>query len=213
MRIVAGELKGRSFVAPAGEDTRPTTDRVREAVFSTLFSQLGGWGGVRVLDLFAGSGAFGFEALSRGAEHAVGVDNGRAAQRAIESNAAALGLGGRYTLVRRDVAQSFAQLSGLGPFDLIFLDPPYALPSGEVAALLSELAERGDIAPGAIVGYEHQRRAGISWPVGFEQLRVKQYGYSAVSYAMYREEGIAGEGTGTSEIPADEYPTEEGGAQ
>lgn len=213
MRIVAGDLKGRAFVAPAGQDTRPTTDRVREAVFSTLFSELGGWGGVRALDLFAGSGAFGFEALSRGAETAVGVDSGRAAQRAIDTNVASLGLSDRYTLVRRDAAQSIAQLRTLGPFDLVFLDPPYAVTPHEVADLLAALAHAGALADGAIVGYEHQRRADPAWPAEFEPLRTKKYGYSAVSYSMYRGGRSVG-GTDTAvNVPTSSQAIEEGGTQ
>lgn len=211
MRIVAGDLKGRTFVAPAGQDTRPTTDRVREAVFSTLYSELGGWSDVRVLDLYAGSGAFGFEALSRGAARAVGIDNGKTAQRAIEANVGSLGLADRYSLVRRDVSQSLGQLGMIGPFDLIYLDPPYAIPATEVSRILLALAEAGAIAPAAVVGYEHQRRSEVIWPDGFVPLRDKQYGYSAVSYAMYRGEDADSVERDSSDTPADDQSTEEGG--
>lgn len=186
MRVVGGELRGRTFVAPAGEDTRPTTDRVREAVFSTLFSELGGWQGVRVLDLYAGSGAFGIEALSRGAASAVGVDDGRAAQKAIGANVASLGLSGRYTMVGGSVERSLSRISSLGPYDLVYLDPPYALSEDRALAVLTELHRVRALSKGAVVGYEHQRRVEPTWPEGFDHLRTKRYGYTSVSYATYR---------------------------
>lgn len=192
MRIVAGDLKGRTFVAPTGQDTRPTTDRVREAVFSTLYSELGSWRGLRVLDLFAGSGAFGFEALSRGAEFAVGVDDGRAAQKAIALNVKALGLEDRYQLVARDARRAAGQVAHLGPFGLVFLDPPYAVSSEVVCTMLSSLSEAGCFAPGAVIGYEHERKTEAIWPPAFESLRTKEYGYSSVSYAIYRGETASG---------------------
>lgn len=212
MRIVAGDLKGRSFVAPVGQDTRPTTDRVREAVFSTLYSELGGWEGVRVLDLFAGSGAFGFEALSRGAERALGVDSGRAAQKAIRSNVEKLQLKDRYQVIGREVAQAFPQIVGAGPFDLIYLDPPYATVSEEVVAVLARLAEAGAISDGAIVGFEHRRKVSVPWPDSFDSLRNKEYGYTAVSYSIYR--GGSGAQAVRSAAPSqDEPPIEEGDCQ
>lgn len=195
MRIVAGELKGRTFVAPAGQDTRPTTDRVREAVFSTLFSELGGWAGVRVLDLYAGSGAFGFEALSRGAMRAVGVDDGKAAVRAITANAASLGVGERYTLVRGSVETSLGAIGAAGPFDLVYLDPPYSVEPTQVESVLGSLVGVGALADGAVIGYEHQRKTKPLWPAGFQQFRTKEYGYTAVSYAMYRDVAT-GDGSG-----------------
>jgi len=118
LRVVAGQLGGRRLTAPSGRGTRPTSDRVREA----LFSILGPLGGTRVLDLFAGSGALGIEALSRGAQDATFVDRNRRATAAIERNLAALELD-MATVHRRDALAFLSSVSG--PWDLVFLDPPY----------------------------------------------------------------------------------------
>jgi 16S rRNA (guanine966-N2)-methyltransferase len=152
MRVVAGRLGGRRLTAPAGRSTRPTSDRVREA----LFSILGDVEGARVLDLFAGSGALGIEALSRGAAQATFVDSAPAAVRAVRDNLAALGLDDAE--VRRADARAFlrtAKKSG-HEYDLVFLDPPYRLAAGlgrEISPLLSSV-----LASGARVVWESDRR-------------------------------------------------------
>ncbi len=120
MRVVAGELRGRRIVAPVGRDTRPTTDRVREAIFNALGSA-GLLEGALVADLYAGSGALGIEALSRGAEHCVFVENDRAAVATLEENLDHLGLGARSRVLRSSVA---AVIGGLD-VDLVLADPPY----------------------------------------------------------------------------------------
>ncbi len=125
MRIVAGELKSREIVAPSGDKTRPTSDRVREAIFSYLFSRRGEWEGAAVLDLYAGSGALAFEALSRGAARASLVEIDRRAQRAIEDNILAFRLGGRARLLRASAESAPQMLTGQ-KFDVVFADPPYA---------------------------------------------------------------------------------------
>jgi 16S rRNA (guanine966-N2)-methyltransferase len=130
MRIIAGEYKGRRLASPAGRDTRPTADRVREA----LFSILGPLDGERVLDLFAGSGALGIEALSRGADEAVFVDSDRRATDAISRNLEALGV---LAPVHRRDALGYLRAASEGPFDLVFLDPPYSSAS-ELAGSLSQ---------------------------------------------------------------------------
>ncbi len=130
MRIIAGVWRGRPIAAPAGASTRPTADRVRETMFSMLVSRLGSFEGLRVADLFAGSGALGLEALSRGAAHATFLDNDRKAIAAIRANAERLGAG---ELVRV-MAGSALALPRAEPFDLIFADPPYAPGSGSAAA-------------------------------------------------------------------------------
>jgi len=150
MRIVAGELRGRRIMAPAGRATRPTAERTREA----LFSILGDISGARVLDLFAGSGALGLEALSRGAEHATFVDDAQDAVGVIIANIAALELHERATVVRAD-----ARLAPRwdGPFDLVFVDPPYA-EAGELGPLLAhELPSQ--LSPGGRVVTESDHRA------------------------------------------------------
>ena len=126
MRIIAGEWRGRPLQAPAGQGTRPTADRTRETLFSMLTSRLGSFEGLRVADLYAGSGALGLEALSRGAAHATFVENERGALSAIRANIATLKADGR-TDVR---PLSATNLAPAQPFDLIFADPPYAPGSG-----------------------------------------------------------------------------------
>src|SRR5688500_15703510 len=126
MRIIAGEWRGRKLVAPAGMDTRPTADRTRETLFSMLASRLGSFEDLRVADLYAGSGALGLEALSRGAAFACFVEQDASAVAAIRSNAATLGAGIRAQVMSR----SAATLPASQPFDLIFADPPYAAGSG-----------------------------------------------------------------------------------
>lgn len=152
MRIVAGAWGGRRIAAPAGRDTRPTSDRVREA----LFSILGPLDGLRVLDLFAGSGALALEALSRGAARAVLVERDPAALRAIRANVEALGAPAE--IRRRDARAALGQAREAGEtYDLVFLDPPYR----RAAALAAELADvlPAVLAPGARVVCESDRRA------------------------------------------------------
>jgi 16S rRNA (guanine(966)-N(2))-methyltransferase RsmD len=150
MRIVAGTHGGRRLIAPRGRDTRPTSDRVREALFSILGERVDG---ARVLDLFAGTGALGLEALSRGAAEATFVDRDAAAVAAVRANLEALGL--RAAVHRRD-ALAFLR-GGAGPFDLAFLDPPYR----EAAALAPRLADTlpAALAADALVVSESDRRA------------------------------------------------------
>ena len=139
MRIIAGEFRGRKLDAPRGDGTRPTTDRVRESLMSALVSLRDGLDGAVVLDAFAGSGALSLEALSRGADTAVLCERDRDAAAVIERNIAALRLGrDRARLVRGDVLKRGAAAPGR-PFDLVFLDPPYATDPAEVFGLLSRL--------------------------------------------------------------------------
>ena len=156
MRIVGGALKGRRFPAPRGKGTRPTSERVREALASALEAR-GAIAGARVLDLFAGTGALAYEALSRGAERAVLVDSDPGVQRGLKASAKALGLTERVTLRRDDLfgADAGAKLEGLGPFDLVFIDPPYARLQ-ELTALLEGLP--GLLADGAFVVLERASR-------------------------------------------------------
>ncbi len=129
MRIIAGAWRGRPLIAPAGVATRPTADRVRETLFSMLISRLGTFEGLRVADLFAGSGALGLEALSRGAATATFIDNDPRSVAAIKANAAALNAGDR-AVVRGGSALALPKAE---PFDLVFADPPYTAGSGSAA--------------------------------------------------------------------------------
>lgn len=186
MRIVGGEWRRRPIKAPKGDLTRPTTDRVREALFSALTSRLGlDLGQAVVLDAFAGSGALGLEALSRGASRAVLAEHHRSALSALKDNVAALGAGGRARVVQGDVF-SLAGRGGLGgPFSLILLDPPYTLDQAKVGRLLDVLAESGAVAEGAWVTWEHASGAQMPWPEGFVVDSVKKYGSTEIDIASY----------------------------
>jgi len=153
MRIISGIWRGRPLAAPAGLDTRPTADRTREALFSMLASRLGSFEGVRVLDLFAGTGALGLEALSRGAAQATFVERDRAAVDALKANIAKLEAAA-LTEVRPQGVESLGPRAG-GGFDLVLLDPPYGTGAG--GALIERLARLGWIAPHALVSVETGR--------------------------------------------------------
>lgn len=155
MRIVGGNFKGRAIAAPQGRDTRPTSDRARESIFNVLAHAdwSPGIEGRRVLDLFAGSGALGLEAMSRGAAFALFVETESAARGAIRDNIEALGLFGTTRIHRRDATDLGVKPAGLGdPFDLVFLDPPYGKGLGERA--LARLGEGGWITPEALIMLE-----------------------------------------------------------
>ena len=168
MRIVAGQWRGRPLVAPQGQDTRPTADRVREALFSMLASRLGSFEGLQVADLFAGSGALGLEALSRGAAHCVFVENDRRAVEAIRANIAALGASGEV------LARSAEHAALPAPADLVFLDPPYG--SGLAPAVLAKLA----LAPGGWVSVETGRGEAVA-AEGYEVDAERTYGKARIT--------------------------------
>jgi len=162
MRIIAGEWRGRKLVAPAGRETRPTADRTRETLFSMLASRLGSFDRLRVADLFAGSGALGLEALSRGAAHATFIENDRAALQAIETNVKALSAGERVE-VR---PMSAARLPTAQPFDLLFADPPYEAGSG--TAVAAAVAKAGWLAARGWMAVETHRGDAVDPPRGWE---------------------------------------------
>jgi len=178
-RIVAGSVGGRRLAVPPGDRTRPTSDRAREALFGTLGALLD-LAGARVLDLYAGSGAVGLEAVSRGAAHALLVDADARAAAAAAGNARALGLADRVTVRRDRVERVLA--ADPEPADLVFADPPYALSDDAVAGVLA-LLTGGWLAPGAVVVVERSRRgAGPRWPEGVEALKERRYGEGALWY-------------------------------
>ena len=162
MRIIAGEWRGRKLVTPAGRQTRPTADRTRETLFSMLASRLGSFDEFRVADLFAGSGALGLEALSRGAGHATFVETDRAALKAIEANVAAFGADSRVAI--RSVSAN--NLPKSHPFDLVFADPPYEPGSG--TAVAAAVAKSGWLPPGGWMAIETHRGDAVSPPEGWE---------------------------------------------
>lgn len=185
MRIISGEFRGRTLAAPKGDGTRPTTDRVRESVMSSVFSARGGFEDAQVLDAFAGSGALGLEALSRGAAHAVFYERAPEAHKVLLKNVEKMGLEPRRaTVTRADVLERAPQFSR-PPFDLIFLDPPYAYAANEVLGMVEGLIARGVVAHGAIVVYEHalssnDEAAEAAAEHGFELAQRKKYGDTTV---------------------------------
>jgi 16S rRNA (guanine966-N2)-methyltransferase len=189
-RIVAGTVGGRTIAVPP-KGTRPTSDRVREAIFSRL-EHLDVLAGGRVLDLYAGSGALGLEAASRGAAEVVLVDSARRAADVARRNVADLGLSGTVRVVA-DTAERYAA-GAAGPFDIVFLDPPYDLTEAALATVLEHLAAPGVLAPGAVVVVERSTRSPEpAWPAGLEAYARKDYGETAVHYA----EPVEVRGTGS----------------
>jgi 16S rRNA (guanine966-N2)-methyltransferase len=191
VRIVAGTLRGRRLRAPSGTSTRPTTDRVREAVFSALVSHSSpNLGGGPVLDAFAGSGALGLEALSRGAGPVTFVEKERDAFSAVADNVRSLGVERQCRIVRGDVFSLARRGISGGPFALLLLDPPYTLDQALVSALVCTLADSGSLAEGCLAVWEHGAQSEVVWPAGFEPLAEKRYGTTRVAIAAY--EGSAG---------------------
>jgi 16S rRNA (guanine966-N2)-methyltransferase len=182
-RIVAGTLGGRRLQVPRGDTTRPTSERVREALFSALESR-GAVGGAHVVDLYAGSGALGLEALSRGAASVVLVDSSRQAVEAARRNVKELGLS-RVSVVLSSVGRFLASPPAVAA-DLVFADPPYACGDDDVAAMLTALTERW-LDPGAIVVVERGSRAlEPRWPAGLVRTGVRRYGETTLWQAQYR---------------------------
>lgn len=178
VRIIAGAARGRPLQVPAGQGTRPTADRVKEALFSSLQPLLPGAG---VVDLYAGSGALGLEALSRGAARLTAVESHAGALAALRRNVAATGLGG-VEVVAADVRRALVGPLPGAPFDLALLDPPYRTGDGELAEVLGAL--RAQLAPGATVVVERAARDGeVPWPADLLPGRSRRYGDTAVHRA------------------------------
>ncbi len=181
MRIVGGRFRGRSLAAPSGTLTRPTSDRVREALFNILAHGIEDFEleGARVLDLFAGSGALGLEALSRGAAYCVFVEDNADARGAVRENIEALGLTGASKLWRRD-ATKLGPAAPMQPFQLLFADPPYGKGLGELA--LKAAAEGGWLSPGAVCVLEERADSAIAAPEAFTSLDMRSYGDTALHF-------------------------------
>ncbi len=190
MRIVSGSFRGKTLAAPAGDATRPTSDRARQAIFNILEHAAWSKGvqGVRVIDLFAGSGALGFEALSRGAAFCLFVETDEAARGAIRENVDAMSLFGVTRVHRRDATDLGVRPGADGPaFDLAFLDPPYAKGLGEQA--LARLAAGGWLAPGAVVVFERGASEPAFEVAGFTALDVRDYGAARVHFLRFDDSG------------------------
>jgi 16S rRNA (guanine966-N2)-methyltransferase len=184
-RVIAGAAGGRRLSVPPGHGTRPTSDRAREGLFSSWEAQLGGpagWLGLRVLDLYAGSGAVGLEALSRGAAHVLLVEADARAARTVRHNARQLGLPGaevRHAKAAPTVAGEIPQT----PYDLVFLDPPYVVSDHDLREILLTLRSGGWLTADALATVERSTRGGdFRWPEGFEQLRSRRYGEGTLWY-------------------------------
>ena len=209
MRIIAGELRGRHIDPVPGDETRPTTDRVREAIASSVISNLeDGFEGTCALDAFAGSGALGFEAISRGGAFCVMVDDSQQAIATIKGNAKLLGIGSdRFSAIKGD-AFSLANAGSIGssrePFDIVFLDPPYAIGFERVCELISSLEEHNLLNDGALIVYQcansappkrkkaHKERVKASAGAmleliggNFEYISTRIYGVTQVHYFAY----------------------------
>ncbi len=184
MRIIGGDKRGATIRTPKGWDTRPTTDRVREALFNVLMhsGQAPTLSGARVLDLFAGSGALGLEALSRGAAFALFVDSDAKARAAVRDNLLRLGLQGRAKIWRRD-ATRMGRCAPMPAFDIAFLDPPYGQGLAEQA--LSGLMEGGWLGPGALAVVEESVRAPFSPPQGLEPIDRRTYGDTVLHFLVH----------------------------
>ncbi|MEU4568433.1 16S rRNA (guanine(966)-N(2))-methyltransferase RsmD [Micromonospora sp. NPDC023956] len=181
-RIVAGTLGGRRIAAPPGAGTRPTSDRVREALFSAVEASLD-LAGARVADLYAGSGAVGLEAVSRGAGHVLLVESDPRAARVVRENIALLRAAPAARLVTGKVSTVLAAGPGGGPYDLVFADPPYAVSGREVSAVLAALVDGGWLARDALVVVERASRSGpVEWVDGVTAERSRRYGETTLWY-------------------------------
>ena len=182
-RVIAGRAGGRRLAVPPGNGTRPTSDRAREGLFSTWQSLRGGpLDGERVLDLYAGSGAVGLEALSRGAGHTLLVEADARAARTVRANVKALGLPGAEVKAGRAelIIQSPPPEQ---PYGLVFLDPPYAVTDDDLREILITLRVQGWLAEEALVTVERSTRGGeFRWPDGFEAVRARRYGEGTFWY-------------------------------
>ena len=173
MRVVGGRLRGRNLAAPASREIRPTADRLRESLFNILVHAYENpVEGARVLDLFAGTGALGIEAISRGAGFALFVDNGAEARALLRNNVEALGLGGVTKVFRRD-ATNLGPAHPVEPFSLVFLDPPYGKGLAEKA--LASLRDGGWLTKEALLVVEEARAAALTTPEGFVELERRAY--------------------------------------
>src|SRR5712672_4148419 len=173
MRVVGGRLKGRNMASPSSREIRPTADRLRESVFNILIHAYDDpIEGARVLDLFAGTGALGIEAVSRGAAFTLFVDNGAEARALLRSNVEALGLGGVTKVYRRD-ATDLGPAHPIEPFSLVFLDPPYGQGLAEKA--LASARAGGWLTSDALIVVEEAAKAGFAAPDGFDELERRSY--------------------------------------
>jgi 16S rRNA (guanine966-N2)-methyltransferase len=205
-RVIAGAAGGRRLAVPKGTTTRPTSDRAREGLFSSVASELGGLDGgldgKRVLDLYAGSGAVGLEALSRGASHVLLVESDPRAAAVIKANIAAVGLPGAAVVTDRverllarhpDGQDEQDGQDGHDGYDLAFADPPYAVTDEAVSRVLTQLTE-GWLSAGALVVIERATRSGaVDWPPGYLHGKSRRYGEATFWYGWFENGAAAGQ--------------------
>ncbi len=186
-RIIGGSARGRRLKTPPGTRTRPTADRVREALFSALEAELGTLAGLRVLDLFAGSGAVGLEACSRGAGSVLLVENDRTTAALIRANVTALGFDQAtvHAIRAERLPETLADHEVEGGFDVVFADPPYAMETAAVGVVLSGLLRAGLVSDEAVFVVERARRGEPwVWPRGLKGMREKRYGETMLFYGQ-----------------------------
>lgn len=185
MRIVGGQYRGRSLLGPDQEGLRPTSDKVRESIFNILTHKVleKPFDTLRVIDLFAGTGALGLEAISRGAAYCLFVDHDVSSRAVLRSNIEALSLTGITRIFRRN-ALDLGPIGTMGKFDLIFMDPPYRKGLGELA--LSSLEKGEWLNLGAIIIWEEHGQENISWPKAFTEMDRRRWGDTQVAFGFYR---------------------------
>jgi 16S rRNA (guanine966-N2)-methyltransferase len=184
MRIVGGRFRGHALKGPSSDAVRPTSDRLRETVFNILAHGYGdAVAGARVLDLFAGTGAMGLEALSRGAAFALFVDNGAAARGLIRENVEALGLGGQSRLFRRD-ATRMGPAGPNEPFSLVFCDPPYG--QGLAERALASCAAGGWLTEDALIVVEEAQGVAVKLPAPFSEIETRDYGQTKLTFGRFQ---------------------------
>ena len=191
-RVIAGAARGRRLAVPAGRGTRPTSDRAREGLFSTLESLLGSLAGRRVADLYAGSGAVGLEARSRGASFVLLVEKDAVAVRVLRTNVATLGLDG--VVVSAGAVERVVAGEADAPYDVVFLDPPYDLPAARLSDVVAGLQGNGWLAPhGVLVVERASRDPQWRWPAGVLAVRDRRYGEATLWYGRAAIPPTAGE--------------------
>jgi 16S rRNA (guanine966-N2)-methyltransferase len=195
-RVIAGEAGGRRLAVPPGTTTRPTSDRAREGLFASLLSELGPFGGTRVLDLYAGSGAIGLEALSRGAERVLLVESDARAAAVIKANITVVALPGATVATDRVERLLAHPPANAGRYELVIADPPYALADESVTRVLT-LLQGGWLADRALVVIERATRSGpVDWPPGYLPSKSRRYGEATFWYGWHGGE------TGSGQTPA-----------
>jgi 16S rRNA (guanine966-N2)-methyltransferase len=185
MRVIAGIAKGRNLISPMGA-TRPTSDRAREALFSSLESEFGSLNNLSLLDLYCGSGAVGVEALSRGASIVIGIDNEEKATNVARQNFQLIeklsGIG-TYSVFTMSVGKYLDKPADI-PFDIIFVDPPYELPNNEIEKNLSALVSNKYLKASSVIAVERDSKSRpLVWPTGLAEVKIRKYGAATIYYA------------------------------